>query len=310
MRDILLLILFQTMWSSSYVAMKFALAEMPVGLIIILRYTSALVALICAGGLRGWKFSRRDIILIGAVGLLDFMLSPYLQLIALQLTYATDTAIMISFEPMLTTLLAVLILRERLEKQTIVVFVLATIGVLIMSEPEQLFAHAVTAVRFFGNSIFFLSLLCESLYSVTSRHATQNHNPSAVFTLMTLAAVLGNFGTHWPTLTWTHLTHIGVVGWSAVAFLGLGCSFIAYGGWTALTKRMPIKQITLSLYLQPLIGTGVAYIFLNEIPTQRTFIGGAIIVTTLFAWTWWKTHAHLTREACPPTEKVLAALPR
>lgn len=288
MRNLGLLILFQALWSSSYVVMKFALAEMSLSLVILLRYTMALIALACLGGFRGWHFSRRDVCLITAAGLLDFMLSPYLQLSAVQLTSATDMAILIAFEPMFTTLLAVLLLRERLERPTILVFGMATVGLLIMSEPELLFASTVTATRLFGNALFLLSLLCTGVYSVTSRHTTQTYHPHAVFTLMTLVAVLGNVGVHGPAVTWAQVTQIGVSGWSAVAFLGLGCSAIAYGGWTALTQRMPIQQMTLSLYLQPIIGGVMAYLFLDEMPTPRTLIGATCIVLTLFAWTWWK----------------------
>ncbi len=309
MRDIFLLILLQAFWSSSYVAMKIALSEMPLGLVMILRYGTTLAALACVGGFRGWRFGRRDCIIIVAVGVLDFTLSPFLQLSSLQLTFATDTAILVAFEPVLTTLMAVLVLRERLELQTIGVFLVATVGVLIMSDVGATAAHTFTNARIFGNVIFLLSLLCESLYSVTSRYSTQRHDPRPVFTLMTAAAVISNLAIHGETLRWAHLSHISLAGWSAVAFLGLGCSFFAYGRWTALTQRLPIKQITLSLYLQPIIGGVVAFFMLGEVPSLRTIAGAMLIVATLFVWTWWKTRSESPRETCPVPQKMLANRP-
>lgn len=292
MKDLLLLLLLQLFWSSSYVAMKLALAEMPLGLVMILRYSTALLALALAGGFRGWTFPRRTMLIVIVVGLLDFSLSPFFQLSALQMTTATDVAILVAFEPMMTTLLAVVVLKEHLSWPTILAFLVATSGVLVMSHVDFSSA-ALTGPRLVGNGLFLLALLCESVYSVTSRHTTQQHHPLHVITLLTLAGTVGNLALHFPTLTPATLGAIGVQGWGAIGFLGICCSAIGYGGWTYLTKRIPIKWLTLSLFLQPVIGSVVAYLVLGEVPTRNTVLGAGMILACLLLWTWW--HLERTR---------------
>ena len=284
MSDILLLILFQAIWASSYVAMKLALADMPLGLVAILRYGIAALVLLLAAGWRGWKMRPKDLALLVGVGILDFTLSPYLQLKSLQLTYATDTAVLVAFEPIVTALLAVIVLREHVSRKTLMAFFMATVGVIVMSDVKLKGGDLDISRRLIGNSFFFLSLMCEAMYSIMSRYTTRRVTPLKVITLMTLAGAITNCGVHYDTITLHNFAHISASGWGAIAFLALGCSVLGYGGWTFLSKRIPVNRMTLSMFIQPIIGGVVANIMLGERPSPRTLIGAAIILASLLFW--------------------------
>lgn len=284
MKDIILLIIFQTFWASSYVAMKVAMTEMPLGMIMILRYGIAALVFVSVAGFKGWSMRKRDLLLIIGVGVLDFTLSPYLQLQSLKLTYATDTAVLVSFEPIVTAILAVFFLREHMSKRTIGVFMLATIGVLIMSDVHMTGGDIDVTNRLLGNGLFFISVACEALYSIISRYTTRRVEPLKVITLMTLSGAITNSIIYIPTITWDQVTHIGIAGWGSILFLALACSVVAYGGWTYLTKRIPVNRLTLSLYLQPLIGGIMAKIVLGEQASTRTLIGAGIVMSSLLFW--------------------------
>jgi drug/metabolite transporter (DMT)-like permease len=287
MRYVLFLFFLQLFWASSYVAMKLAMVDMPIGLVLFFRYSIAFVALACLGGMRNWRFARRELLLLFGIGLLNFSLSPYLQLRALELTYATDVAVMVAFEPMISALLAILILHERLRWPTIATFVLSTIGVLVMSDVDTTEGF-MTSIRLAGNTLFFFSLICEGVYTVSSRFFSKSHTPLQIITLATLAGLVGNVVLHFPTITIENIGAIRSQGWGAILYLSLGCSVFGYGGWTYLAQKLPIKELTLSLFLQPIIGGAVAYAILNEIPTINTFIGAAIIFSSLLFWTYWR----------------------
>lgn len=286
MRDILLLILFQSFWAGSYVGMKLALDEAPLGLVMILRIGIAFGAVAACGGLRGAAFTRRDRLVLIAVGLLVFSLSPFFQLSALQLTLATDAALLVAFEPVTTALLAVLILRERLQPATLVAFLVATIGVLVMSDPHAMTAIGFTTSRLFGNGLFLLALICEGIFSITTRTITQRHPALPLVTRMLLAGLVGNVALHYDTCTLENLRAIDGTTWVILAFLGICCTAWGYTGWAALTKRIPVNRIALSLFLQPFIGGAVAYVVLGEMPTPRMALGGGIVLTSLLLWTW------------------------
>lgn len=281
---ILLLIVLQAFWSASYVAMKLAMTEMPMGLVMILRYGIAGIVLLVASGWKDWRISTRDAMLILFIGILNFTLSPFFQLLSLGLTDATDVAVLVAFEPMTTAMLAVLILKEKFSKRTLGVFIIATVGVLIMSNVKMRHGEVEITTRLLGNFIFLISVCCESLYSITSRYTTQRIPPLRVIALMTISGAVTNCLIYPSTLTAENFSNIGMTGWSSILFLAFMCSVVGYGGWTYLTRITPVNRLTLSLFLQPLFGGVIAYYMLNEVPTSRTVVGAGIVVSSLLFW--------------------------
>ncbi|PIR20381.1 MAG: hypothetical protein COV45_06290 [Deltaproteobacteria bacterium CG11_big_fil_rev_8_21_14_0_20_47_16] len=288
MKYLILLTLMQFFWASSYTAMKLAMTEMPMGLVMILRYGIAGIILLVTScivtGRRSWRISTQDFMIMLLVGVLNFTLSPFLQLMSLKLTYATDTSVLVAFEPMITALLAVFILKERFSKRTLLSFIVATIGVLIMSDIKPGQDNVGLTSRLMGNFLFLASVFCEALYSITSRYTTQRTSPLRVIALMTIAGAVTNTIIYSSTLTAENFSRIGSIGWGSILFLAICCSVLGYGAWTFLAKITPVNRLTLSLFLQPLFGSIVAYFTLNEIPTKHTFIGACIVISSLLFW--------------------------
>ena len=88
------LFLVQFCWTGSYVAMKWAGEEMPVGVVVFLRY-----GLASAGFLAGnifWglpRVEKRDLALVALVGALNFAAAPAMQIASLRYTQAIDVSI-------------------------------------------------------------------------------------------------------------------------------------------------------------------------------------------------------------------------
>lgn len=299
MAYLLLLLAMQFFWSCSYVAMKLAMTSFPLGVVIILRYGIAAAILIPLAGFKNWRLRKRDISAIIAIGVIVFTLSPTFQLTALNLTQATDTAIIIAFEPMITALLAIIFLGERLNRITIVAFTIATSGVLIMSAPTQS-SGTFGWDRLAGNGIFLLSLFCEAAFSTMSRRMTQRIQPLRIVTLMTIAGFLCDLGIYGRDLSAVHWATVSVAAWGSVLFLAICCSVIGYTGWSYLTKRVPINQLTLSLFLQPIIGTIIAAVVLQEHSSVRTYVGALITIVSLLIWVAYSWHRRRYAVAIPP----------
>lgn len=280
---IVLLLFFQFVWSSTYVAYKLALTEMPIGFILIGRYAVACLALALMGGFKFEKFTRREWALILGMGVLCFTGSPLFQLKALTLTTATDTSFMIAFEPLITATLAVWFLKERFEKSSWFVFCVATLGVLILSGWKGT-AASLNGQRLLGDAFFMVSLLLEGFYSVTSKHLISQHRPVSLVSWMMGAGFITNLITNFPTLNNATLSQVSPVGWGLIFYLGIFPSAIAYCGWVTLLKKRPASQLALSLFLQPIFGTLLAVLIVNEPFTLHTFFGGGMILGVLLLW--------------------------
>ena len=278
------LFLIQLIWASSYVAQKMAVTAMPLGLVLILRYGIATLLFLLAGQLNfKEKFSRKEWLLIFFVGVLNFTGSPFFQLTALTKTVAIDTAILITFEPLVTTLLAILFLKERINRWTWLAFFAATVGVMIMSLHRSALG-VFQWTRLWGDLIFLCSLLCEATCSTASRHLTQKYSPLKLIAWMTCAGFLANLLANFPLLTSQNLKAIPVAGWLDLFYLALFCSCIGYGVWVSLLKRISVSQLSLSLFLQPILGTFFAVLILNEKLDFKTVLGGMVVLTSLLVW--------------------------
>lgn len=279
-----LILILQISWSASYIAMKLAVAEMPVGLAMILRYGLAVLFFALAGfyGKRP-RFSAREWALVALVGVVNFTGSPFFQLKSVTLAPAMDVSILVAFEPLIAALLAVFFLKERLEKSTLTVFGIATVGVFVMSGWQGSSA-SFDLSRLAGDGLFICSLVAEGIYQVSSRHLTQKHSPFRLAAWMILFGFLTNLLANTSLLTAENFSRISITGWSALVYLALICSTIGYGAWCWLLKKTPVSVLSLSLFLQPIAGSALAALILKEPFTLQTAMGGALVVTSLFVW--------------------------
>ncbi len=281
----LFLILLQFIWASSYGVQKLALGEMPLGLVLIFRYGLATLILLLTGQLRFKnRFTPREWGLILFAGIINFAGSPFLQLKSLTLTYAVDVSILVSFEPLLTALVALLFLSEKLKKSTLLTFCVATAGMMVMS--WQSGAASFDWVRLIGDGLFLLALLCEAACSGICKHLTEkeNNRPLNIIGWMMLVGFLINLITNGPLLTLEKFKAIQPTGWIIILYLAILCSCIGYGGWVYLMKKIPLNQLALTLFLQPLFGTTIAVLLLDEPLNRQTILGGGIVLSTLLIW--------------------------
>lgn len=286
--NLTLLFLIQFVWASSYISQKMALAEMPIGLVLIFRYGIAALFFLMAGQYTcKQKFTGREWLLIVGVGILNFAGSPYFQLKALTLTYAMDVSVLVAFEPLIVAWLAVCFLKERVKPQTLLVFLMATCGVLIMASSKGA-GGSFQWLRLMGDALFFCSLLCEGIYSVSSRHLVQKHPPLRLLAWMVLAGCIGNLLGNYPHLTGQNLRAISPVGWLNLCYLALICSCMSYTIWVWLLKKIPVNQLALSLFLQPILGSMLAFWLLKERLDGQSAFGALLILTTLLIWLRWQ----------------------
>ncbi|MDO8494557.1 MAG: DMT family transporter [Deltaproteobacteria bacterium] len=285
---LLLLILFQLFWSSTYTAMKLCMIDMPLGMVMIFRYGFASLGFLVLGQLRlGEKFSPKEWGLIVMFGVLNFSGSPYLQLKSLTLTTAGDIAVMVSFEPLVVALLAVFILKEKLHWTTLITFFVATTGVLIMSGFSG-GTHALAWQRLWGDAVFLLSVLFEGLTSIAGKRLTQKHNPARLMAWLVLVGFVANTLMNFEYLSSASLAKISWTSYALTAYMGIFCTTIAYGGWFILLKNLPVVSLSLSLFLQPIFGLVLAVIVLGEVLTPSTLFGSCLVLASLLIWNFQK----------------------
>lgn len=82
----------------------------------------------------------------------------------------------------------------------------------------------------------------------------------------------------------------------ALLFLGLGASLVGYATWTVALSRLPASRATNFLYCIPPLATLVGFVWLGEVPTWLTVIGGAMSLAGVVLVNW--------RRRRPPSELI------
>jgi drug/metabolite transporter (DMT)-like permease len=287
------LFLVQAAWTGSYAGMKYAVAEMPVGVVVFLRYGFASLGLLIGSLFTGLpRLERKDLLLVIALGALDFALAPTLQVTSLLYTQAIDVSILIALEPMMTVFVAAMVLGERPTRQTIFALLAGTLGMLILSGVGFQDESEVGQRRLYGNLLFVSSLLCEVAVTVAGRRLARRYPPSQAVTAMKVAGFLTATLVYSKTIHAMDFATISTRGWSAIGFLALFPSIFAYIVWYRVIKVVPVSQAALSLFIQPVVGTALGYWMLGEHIGWHTAIGALLVCSSL---AWWQVREYRQR---------------
>lgn len=289
LRHWLLLVLTQSIWTGSYLAMKVAGEEMPVGLIVVLRYGLATLVLLSATPWNGLpRLERRDWLLVVALGALNFTLAPTLQISGLQCTQSIDVSILIALEPTITVALAALALRDRPSGTTIWALLLGTVGMLILSSAGFAGEVAGASNRLLGNSLFTVSLLCEAAVTVGGGRLAVRYAPSQAVLAMKAAGFIAAAVIFAPVVFSAEFGSYSWKAWTSVIYLAVLPSAFCYTMWYRVIKVVPVSHVALSLFVQPIVGTIIGYTLLDETIGIETVVGALLVCASL---AWWQTRS-------------------
>jgi drug/metabolite transporter (DMT)-like permease len=226
-----------------------------------------------------WPRRSRDRVLVIGLGFLTFCFSPLTQLAGLELTFASENSVIIAMEPLITAVLAWVLLKERLNLIQLIAFLMALVGFVMLSG-ASLDSHG------YGNFLILISMLGEASYSVLGRKLTQNYSPLGIFGSVLLAGVLfltvallwmdsSFLSFQWLLNPWFLKKQEGfgslqVMGQAqsqmlgALIWLGPLGTTVCYFYYMQVLKEIPVLSVVLFLFLQPVFGTVWGMLFLHE----------------------------------------------
>jgi drug/metabolite transporter (DMT)-like permease len=267
-------------WGASFIATKIALAEVAPATVIWLRFGMGVVVLgaVVASRRQLAMPAKGDLAYFTGLGFLGIAFHQWLQSNGLVTAQAGTSSWIISSTPIFMALLGWLVLREKLGGLGAAGIAVAALGVLAVVSRGDL--AAITAGRFGspGDFLVLLSAANWAVFSVLSRKGLQRYSSAGmIFWVMLtgwlLSGVLFLLGPG-PA----DLVRLSGRGWSAVAFLGIACSGLAYIFWYDALSVLPASQAGSFLYLEPLVTVIVAAILLGEPILPVTLAGGCAIL--------------------------------
>lgn len=267
-------------WGGSFIATKIAVGQISPNTVVWLRFAMGIPLIFAAvvvrkqfafpKGNEWWYFAL--------LGFLGISFHQWLQSNGLQTAQATTTAWIITTSPAFIAALGWLVLNEKLALHQSLGIGLAMCGVLAVVTKGDLEVLALGNFGTTGDLLIFISAINWAVFSILSRRGLRSHPSTRLtFWVMTLgwlftslAFVAGG--------KYTEIFQLDLRGWTAMIYLGIFTTGLAYIAWFSALSQLPAAQTGAFLFIEPLVSMAVAANILDEKITLIPVLGGVIIL--------------------------------
>ena len=194
-------------------------------------------------------------------------------------TSAIDATFLLALSPIVTSLLAVLTISERINTSHLLGILAAFLGTFIYIVIPDL-NNGLGTADLIGNTLVLGSVLAGAVYIIGSKKLFEIYHPSSIAAVSFIVGVVSFFPgavvEYVNNPTW--LNQVSLFNVLSILFLGIFSSFIAFLAleW-GLSKVAVHVNATIS-YLSPLISILIATAFLGERIRNTFLISAALIV--------------------------------
>ena len=282
-------------WAGAGIAVKEALMLFNPLTLIVLRFTIAVMLMLCVGlifrrneilGLQ--RAEKKDI----PIFLLGGILQPFLYFIFETYTYQsfsspTIAEAMLSMQPVLAPIFAFILLREHITRNNIIGILLSTIGVLILL---LVGAEDFALGNPWGILLAFLTVSMSVGYSIVLRRIPEQYSPlTIVFYVQTISLALfyilwGIFDKqpllHHTTPYYTTLHHTTPL--LSVLYLAIFASVAAFILFCYTVRQIGVTRANLFNNIRPVFTALLMLLIFNEQLPVWKWIGIIIIIIGLF----------------------------
>lgn len=262
------------LWASAFVGIRIGLASYSPGALALLRFlvASLFMGIIYWAQKTPQKVRWQDRILLllagmGGIGIYNICLNFG------ELSVSAGVAsFIIGLMPIMTMILSVIFLRERLKKGTWTGITVSVLGLSLIALSEQTSPGSQQ-----GIIAILLSAIMGAILTIVQKQYAQKYHPIAIIFWVMCGGTL--FLTmFFPKLILELQQAERITTW-AVVYMGIFPAAIAYLAWSYALKHLTASAVSVSLYALPLVSTFLGYLMLNEQPSQISLMGSLI---TLF----------------------------
>lgn len=276
----LLLSLSASIWGGMFVVVKIVVQYIPPVELVWLRYLVAVVVLLLVSWLRKerWSIHKSDLGLIFLIGLIGNTISIVAQETGTWLSTAQTGAVITSATPTFMILFAWWLLREKLTKVKIISVVMATVGVICIVGIHLTGRHVLLGVL-----SLVLAALTWALMSVLIKKLAGNYSTLQVTIMSTLVAI----GCLSPVMVVNRQVLLGIdflnpVVIACLGYLGIVSTALAFVMWNQGLKLVSAGSSGIFFLLQPIVGTLLGWLFLNEGLTWGFLLGTILIIGSVW----------------------------
>lgn len=262
MIPVIALLVAMLLWASSFVALKLAFqAYAPMFVIFGRMAVGSICFLFLFKRLRTFQYQRGDLRYLLFLALCEPCLYFTFEAKALELTAASQAGMVTAMLPLLVGIAAHFLLKEHVTRRTYAGFILAIVGVVLLSAGARASQSAPNPVL--GNFLEFVAMVCATGYTITLKHLSPRYSPLFITAFQ---AFVGSifflpFALLTPGSIPTTFVPVGVL---SILYLGIFVTLGAYGLYNFGVSRIPASQASAFINLIPVFTVILGWIILSE----------------------------------------------
>lgn len=214
---------------------------------------------------------KREILLLllsgGAMGINWILLFE-----AYRYTSVSTATLCYYFAPVIVTALSPVLFRERLTRKQLFCFVMATLGLVLITglEPSAGSANLTGILFGLGAAVFYAAVILLNKYirSTAGIQRTFLQFLAAIVTLIPYVAATGG----------VTLSRLDGTGWLCLLVVGILHTGITYCLYFSSLKEIPGQRTAILSYIDPLVAVLISVTVLRESMTWQQALGGGLIL--------------------------------
>ncbi len=280
---VLMMLIAVIVWAFAFPFIRIGLDELSFINLTIMRFFILCCILLILLVILPKKFSRlqkKDIIPIFILGFFGVIVY-HLGLNYGELYVSPGAAsLIIATIPIQILILAAIFLKEKITSVKLLGIILAMLGVLIISIWGT--KDAVFEIKYITAAIaIFIAAAVGAFYTIAGKKLLTRYSG---LSLTVYAMLLGSIGLLPLTINnslISQITNLSIKGWFALMFLGIFSTVIGYAIWYIALEKKTASEISIYLYLIPVLSTIISYFLLNEEITLMFILGGILVISGL-----------------------------
>jgi drug/metabolite transporter (DMT)-like permease len=227
----------------------------------------------------GKKF--KDVLVFGQLALLGAFPAQVLMTWGTQYSLASNSAILTLTLPVITAVFAFLMLKEKMNRIRWLSFIIAIIGVVLISSGDikQLNFGSKYAI---GNLLIFLAIIGNSYYNVGCKRVSKSYSEIEMvfYTYVVIVILLTPLVLFYEHDMFAKIPHFTLQTWTGMGLLTIFHNFLSMVLFFKALKVLDAMQVALSNYLITLFGLPIAAIWLGESLGSQAIIGGVLVLAS------------------------------
>ncbi|MDK7440608.1 DMT family transporter [Bacillus paranthracis] len=278
-----------SIWGGMYVVSKYVLDFIPPLTLVWLRFIIAFVVLYMILKIAEKKqkktvtIRKKDWLLFAWIGFIGYFISITCQFIGTKLSDAHTGSLVTSATPAFMVIFAAIILKEKLTARRLLSTIIATIGVIIVIGWDIEIGS-----YFIGTIILVGAAITWALLSIYVKIASARFSSLVITTY----AIFFSLFFITPFMIWEFqsnpIEHMNLYVVLGVLYLAIVSTAGAFFLWNKGLELMDASIGSLFFFFQPIVGSLLGWLLLNETLSSNFFIGGILIICSVFITTFEK----------------------